>query len=173
LRVFAVPDPLPRAYMVAGARIADGDAAWAALKDPAFDPSREVILPDGQEEPPGRFDGRLRVLERKPDRLTFEIEGDGPGYLVMVDAYDAGWRARIDGIPTPVLRANIGFRAIAVPAGRHVVTSTYRPGAVGVGLAVSVLSALGALGIARRSPGGRTATATLPTDATPRAGASA
>jgi hypothetical protein len=173
LRVFAVPDPRPRAYLVAGARIADGDAAWAALKDPAFDPSREVILPDGEANAPGRFDGRLRVLERKPDRLRFEVEGDRAAYLVMVDAYDAGWRARVDGVPTPVLRANIGFRAIAVPAGRHLVDSTYRPGAVGVGLAVSVLSALGALGIAWKSPRERTATATLPMDATPRAGASA
>ena len=167
LRVFAVPDPLPRAYMVAGARIADGDAAWAALKDPAFDPSREVILPDGQEEPPGRFDGRLRVLERKPDRLTFETEGNRPGYLVMVDAYDAGWRARVDGVPTPVMRANIGFRAIAVPAGRHVVTSTYRPGAVGAGLGLSLLSALGTLGIAWTRSRRRAARAALRADVTP------
>jgi hypothetical protein len=170
LRVFAVPDPLPRAYMVAGARIADGDAAWAALGDPAFDPSREVILPDGVSAPPGRLEGSLRVLERKPDRLTFEIEGDRPGYLVMVDAYDAGWRARVDGIPTPVRRANVGFRAVAVPAGRHVVTSTYRPGAVGAGLAVSVLSALGALGLWRSA---RAAAATLGPEAMARTGASA
>jgi hypothetical protein len=173
LRVFAVPDPLPRAYMVAGARIADGDAGWAALSDPTFDPSREVILPDGDAEPPGLFDGRLHVLDRKPDRLSFEVEGDRPAYLVMVDAYDAGWRARVDGRPTRVLRANVGFRAVAVPAGRHVVTCVYRPDAVVAGLAVSVLSALGALGIAWTSPRDRTATAALPADATPQAGASA
>jgi hypothetical protein len=167
LRVFAVPDPLPRAYVVSGARIADGDAAWAALKDPAFDPSREVILPDGEAAPPGRFDGRLRVLERKPDRLRFEVEGDRPGYLVMVDSYDAGWRARVDGIPTPVLRANIGFRAIAVPSGRHIVTSTYRPGAVGAGLGLSLLSALGVLGFAWTSSRRRAARAALRADATP------
>jgi hypothetical protein len=167
LRVFAVPDPMPRAYMVAGARIADGEAAWAALKDPAFDPSREVILPDGVSEPPGRFDGRLRVLERKSDRLRFEVEGDRPGYLVMVDAYDAGWRARVDGTPTPVLRANVGFRAIAVPAGRHMVTSTYRPGAVGAGLGLSLLSALGVFGIAWTSSRRRAARAALGADVTP------
>ena len=86
----------------------DGDAGWAALSDPTFDPSREVILPDGDAEPPGLFDGRLHVLDRKPDRLSFEVEGDRPAYLVMVDAYDAGWRARVDGRPTRVLRANVG-----------------------------------------------------------------
>jgi hypothetical protein len=151
LRVFAVPDPGARAYMVAGARIADGDAAWATLGDPTFDPSREVILPDGVGAPPGRFEGRVRVLERKPDSVRFETEGNRPAYLVMVDAYDAGWRAQVDGIPARVLRANVGFRAVAVPAGRHVVRCAYRPGAVGAGLALSLLSALGALGIAWRS----------------------
>jgi Bacterial membrane protein YfhO len=172
LRVFAVPDPLPRAYMAAGARIADGDAAWAALADPKFDPSREVILPDGDAVPPGPFDGRLRVVERKPDRLTFEVEGDRPAFLVMVEAYDEGWRARVDGVPTRVLRANVGFRAVAVPAGRHVVTCTYRPVAVAVGLALSLLSALGAIGIAWAAHRHR-ADVPVPADATPGEGGAA
>ena len=173
LRVWAVPDPRPRAYVVLGARIADGDAAWTTLADPTFDPSREVILPTGEAAPPGRFDGRLRVLEWKPDRATFEVEGDGPSYLVMVDAYDAGWRARVDGHSAPVLRANVGFRAIAVSAGRHVVTCAYRPGAVFAGLTVSFLTALGVLALAWTSPRDRAPTVTPPPEATPRAGAPA
>jgi len=172
LRVFAVPDPRPRAYVVRGARIADGDAAWTTLADPTFDPSREVILPAGEAAPPGGFDGRLSVLEWKPDRATFEVEGEGPGYLVMVDAYDAGWRARVDGRPAPVLRANVGFRAVAVSAGRHVVSCAYRPTAVFAGLAVSVLSALGVLVVAWTASRDRAPTVTLPA-APPRVGAPA
>jgi hypothetical protein len=173
LRVFAVPDPLPRAYVVAGARIADGDAAWAALGDATFDPSREVILPTGDPKPADEFRGKSRVLAWKPDRVTIEVEGDRPAYVVMVDAYDAGWRARVDGRPAPVLRANVGFRAVAVPAGRHVVTCAYRPASVGAGLTVSLLSALGALGIAWKSRPDRAAMAPLYADAARRAGASA
>ena len=137
LRVFAVPHPLPRAYMVAGARIADGDAAWAALADPAFDPSREVILTDGRAECRPFEDacacstrGRSAPLRgrRRPRRC-----------VVMVDAHDEGGGA---GIPTPVRREHrlpCHRRSRRAPH-RHVHLS---PGAVGVGRHV-LLSALGA-----------------------------
>jgi uncharacterized membrane protein YfhO len=40
------------------------------------------------------------------------------------------------------VRADLALRAVEVPAGRHLVESTYRPPAVGLGLAVSAASAI-------------------------------
>jgi uncharacterized membrane protein YfhO len=62
--------------------------------------------------------------------------------VVIVDAYDPGWRAWVDGRETSVLRANVAFRAVAVGAGRHEVELRYRPRALGAGIAVSALSLL-------------------------------
>jgi uncharacterized membrane protein YfhO len=59
---------------------------------------------------------------------------------VLVDTYDPGWRAWVDGRPTPVAPANIAFRAVRVPEGRHSVELVYRPTEVFVGIAVSVLA---------------------------------
>jgi hypothetical protein len=149
LRVYAVPDPVARASVVGGVVVADGDDALAALQDRNFDPARTIILPAGiPMAAPPVAPGRCRVVRWKPDRITLEAEMDGPGYVVFVDTYDPGWRAHVDGRPATLLRANVAFRAVAVPAGRHHIESVYRPPAVGLGLALSAASAAVALAAA-------------------------
>lgn len=149
LRVYAVPDPAARTYVVGGVVVADGDDALAALQDVTFDPARAVILPEGiPVAAPPRAPGRCRLLRWKPDGIMLEADMDGPGYVVFVDTYDPGWRTQVDGRPATLLRANVAFRAVEVPAGRHLVESTYRPPAVGLGLALSAASAALALAAA-------------------------
>jgi hypothetical protein len=141
LRVYRVPGPLPRAYVVSGARVADGDAAFAALVDPDFDPRREIVLTAGVASPPDSgFTGGADVAELAADHARLEVELSAPGYAVLVDAYDPGWRATVDGSAAAVLRANVAFRAVPVPAGRHVVELLYRPRSVQVGLALSAMA---------------------------------
>jgi uncharacterized membrane protein YfhO len=51
----------------------------------------------------------------------------------------------VDGEPSRVFRANYGFRAVAFPAGEHVVLMRYHPAAVTAGLVVSTLALAGIL----------------------------
>jgi hypothetical protein len=136
-----VPEPLPRSYVVGAARPAAGDAALARLLDPGFDPRREVVLAHGapRPEPPG-FRGASRIVETRADRVLLETETSASGFVVLLDGFDPGWRARLDGEPAPLLQANVVFRAVAVPEGRHRVELVYRPRGLLLGLAVSVLS---------------------------------
>jgi Bacterial membrane protein YfhO len=150
IRLFRVPDPLPRTYVVSGARVADGPAALNVIADPAFDPTREIVLPDGASTAPSStFAGSSRLLWIRSDRVRLEARLSSPGYVVLVDAYSPGWRATVDGRETPVLRANMAFRAIPVGAGSHLVDCVYRPWTITTGLAISgasvVLVAAGAL----------------------------
>ena len=66
------------------------------------------------------------------------------GYVVLVDTWDAGWKARVDGKPAPILRANLTFRAVHVEAGRHVIEMSYRPvlPLIGLGLSGATAAAL-------------------------------
>lgn len=138
IRVFSVPDPLPRTYAVGGVRIADGLAAYKTLVDPGFDPTREIVLPAGSPAAASpSFSGTSRLGAYLPDRVRIEADLAQPGYVVLVDAYDPAWRATVDGSEAPVLRANTAFRAVAVPAGHHEVELRYRPRSVVFGLAVS------------------------------------
>lgn len=144
MRVFRVPSPLPRAYAVSGARRLDpGDRL---LADAGFDPAREVALAGGPERPadPG-FTSSVRILEDRPDRMRIATSAQSDGWLVLVDAYDPGWQARLDGRRVELLRANLAFRAIALPAGDHEAELRYRPAAVSWGVGVSLAFGLAAL----------------------------
>jgi len=67
-----------------------------------------------------------------------------------VDTYDPGWKVTVDGRPAPLLRANVAFRGVLLPAGRHVVEQVYRPWTVVYGLAASAAALLAGLAVALR-----------------------
>ncbi|MCE7960687.1 MAG: hypothetical protein DYH06_22535, partial [Acidobacteria bacterium ACB2] len=60
-----------------------------------------------------------------PDRLAADVEG--AAFLLVADAFGPGWRALVDGREAPLLPANLAFRAVPVPGGRHRVEIVYRP----------------------------------------------
>jgi hypothetical protein len=150
IRLFRVPHPLPRVSVVAGVRVADGAAALAAVDDPAFDPARELILPAGTPAPAAQAPGSARLLALGPDRVQIEAELEAPGHLLLLEAWDPGWRVRVDGREAPLLRADMVFRAVALQPGRHRIEMAYRPLSVTVGLALSVAAALAPFLLRRR-----------------------
>ncbi len=86
--------------------------------------------------------GRVLGAERGEARMRIEAESDGPGLLVVNDAYWPGWEARIDGRPTEILCADTAVRAIPWPAGRHTLEMRYEPPELRIGMAATVLGAL-------------------------------
>jgi hypothetical protein len=161
IRVFRVPEPLPRSYVAEGVRAAPEDETLAALSDPGFDFRREVLLAGGlPPRPPGPASaGESRVVSYRPDRVELEVTARRAAVVVLLDSFDPGWRAWVDERPVALLRANVAFRAVAVPPGDHRVEMRYRPRALSVGIAVSALTAVVALAAAalvvRRRPAGR------------------
>lgn len=155
LRVWAVPDPLPRASIVPRARRL-GDAATAdALLAPDFDPTRDVLLGAEGRGPSGDGGaaGRAVIVAESADRVTIEAELDAPGWLLLTDTWDPGWRATVDGARVEIERANLAFRALRLPAGRHAVVFRYRPASalLGLGVSLATLLLLSARLVARRA----------------------
>jgi hypothetical protein len=138
-RTYRVKDPLPRAFAVAGVRRATGDAAFGALLDPRLDPLGTVVLADGSEAAPASA-GSVRIRQLGFDAVTLEADLVRDGHVVLLEAYDPGWRATVDGRPVPVERANVTFRAVSVPAGHHTIEMRYRPLSVAVGAGISFLT---------------------------------
>jgi membrane protein YfhO len=131
---------------VTGARIAEGPQAYRTLADPSFDPTGEVVLAEGREERGAGRAGATRILELRHDRVRIAADLERAGYVILVDAYDPGWKATVDGRQAPVLRANAAFRAVPVGEGRHVVEMVYRPMSMMAGAALSAATALIDLG---------------------------
>ena len=151
VHVYRVPDPLARVFAVDTVRVLTGRAAQAALLDPGFDPRREAVLSEGPSISGGGLRIETQLLDYAPDRIRAGVDATVPAYLVVVDAWAPGWRASVDGVAAPVVRANLAFRAVPVPPGRHLVELRYRPRSVRDGLVVSGLAVLGCLAIALRS----------------------
>jgi hypothetical protein len=143
IRVFRVPDPLPRAFAVSGVRIVDETAALELLRDAAFDPTTEVLLPAGEPRPavPG-FHGDVSIERLKPDRVELRARLSHDALVVLVDAFDPGWQAQVDGNRVRPQRADFAFTAVPVPKGVHRVVLVYRPRGLWLGLATSATAAL-------------------------------
>ena len=77
--------------------------------------------------------------------------GDEPAAVVLTDAHYPGWEATLDGSPAPLLRANLLFRAVAVPPGEHEIVMRYRPATLRWGFAIALVAVIGCVGVSLRS----------------------
>ena len=135
LALLRVPDPAPRVFLArraVGAR--DGAEALARLSDPSIDVARDAVI-EGGDGADGS--GRCALIADAIERLTVRCESAGGGWLVLTDAYAAGWRATVDGGAARIHRANGILRAVRVPAGRSEVVMRYEPFGVRAGAWVS------------------------------------
>jgi hypothetical protein len=171
VRMYRVPDPLPRCRVAAAGPVAaDSHQQFVIMGDERFDPAVEVLFPPGTVPRTPRIPvhGICRALEIRPDRARYEVELDAPGYVALADTYAPEWRARIDGRPAELVRANIVFQAVAAPAGKHVLELAYRPASFVAGLWVSgtallVLAGGGVVAFARRRGAARDTIVAVPT----------
>jgi hypothetical protein len=143
LRVLAVRDPRPRAYVLEGISVVPDSEVIETLITRA-DLEREALISAGApaRTPAAGFAGRAEIVERGTNRLLIEASANRPGMLVVLEAWRRGWTATVDGQPAPLVRTNAVFRGVPLPAGRHRVEMSYRPRGLAWG------AALGALGIA-------------------------
>lgn len=154
LGVFRNPAVLPRALVVGHA--VRGDDLAQACRDLVrrdFDPRRTVIVSGAEPGAEGAGPASTcRVVEDRASRVVLEVEADGDGWLVLLDAYAQGWRATVDGRRVEILRADVCFRAVAVTPGSHTVVFRYLPWSVAVGAALTALTALAALWVLVSTP---------------------
>ena len=149
VKIYENLDVLGRAFLVHQGTVAPNDeAALARMQDPAFDPAAEVVLSEGEALVHGAEAGpeeaeSVRVVEYAPERVEVEVVARAPAYLVLSDAWYPGWKVTIDGAPVPLYRADLLFRAVAVPAGTHHVLFTFRPVSLYIGAGLSLAGLVG------------------------------
>ena len=134
---------LPRAFVASRASFIPDDAeARALLADPAFDPSTTIILADPTTAAAAASAGITATLPATITTYTpdlVHLTAQGPGYLLLSDAYYPGWTATVDGASAPILRADIMFRALSLTPGRHEIEFRYTPLSVRIGIWISGL----------------------------------
>ncbi len=139
---------LPRAFLVHDARWATATAAARLLARGTIDPRRTALLDPTTDtrRGGGAVEGRtnstdaVRVASYGLNTVKIIARSATPAILVLGDTYAPGWRARVDGRPAPIIRADADFRAVVLAPGAHRVSFDYAPDAFRYGVAVSVVA---------------------------------
>jgi hypothetical protein len=86
-----------------------------------------------------------REAEPDPETIVLEARLNRPGYVLVSDTFYPGWTATVDDAPKDVHPADLLFRAVAVPSGRHKIVMRYASPWLSAGEILSVLGLLLAL----------------------------
>ncbi len=67
------------------------------------------------------------MLRYANTEIIVEVDAPSGGILELNDVWHPWWRATVDGVESEILKANVIFRAVVVPRGRHIVRFTFHP----------------------------------------------
>lgn len=78
-----------------------------------------------------------------PDRLEYSTSSANARLAVFSEIYyEAGWKAYIDDVEAPILRADYILRALEVPAGNHVIKFEFKPQSYSIGNVISTIGSI-------------------------------
>jgi hypothetical protein len=126
----------------------DNAGTLRALTQPDFAGGQTVFLPPAAKSLVTVTNQTIaRVLSSNfgTQRVDVEVEAAEPSLVVVAQTWYHTWRAYVAGKPAPLLRANLAFQAVQVPAGRHRIRLAYEDRVFQFGAAVSVCLVLNCL----------------------------
>ena len=141
----------PKIRLVAGATYApDAETAGRLVAEADIDhaPVLETDPPEGggQDASEAAEDdwGQLDVLSFTFNRLEARARVTRPrgAWLYYADAYHPGWKATVNGVPAPVVRANLAFKAVRLGEGQNRVRLVYSDGLRGAASVAIALTSL-------------------------------
>ena len=101
--------------------------------------------------------GEVEIIAYEETQVSLRVNSRTPAYLVLKDAFYPGWEATVNGSPTPIYRANLLFRAVAVPAGESAVVFRFAPTlwrtALYIGIALWIIAAIALLKLRAKERG--------------------
>lgn len=141
-RVYIDPTTNERAYFAEKTTLVKSDEeSKIKLLDADFDPKKDAVVFKTQSKSyTVSPDDKVEIHNYQSSEIKLSTETKNDSFLVLLDTYYPGWKAKIDGRSIPVYRTNHAFRGISVPAGRHEIVFYYRPDSLLYGLIVSLIS---------------------------------
>ena len=126
--IYENPRALPRVMFAPRAQKADFSEIVRSGQWPRTDFEDTVLLetfPAGA--PSGNETGKVRIIEFSNIEVVVDVDSRDGGYVILNDPYHPWRRAYVNGSSAVLLRANVLFNAVALPAGRYTVTFRFRP----------------------------------------------
>jgi Bacterial membrane protein YfhO len=135
--IYRLGTAAPRAYFATNVRPVDDEAVLDDHTLPDFDRAHDVLVDSDSLADIGTdvsgdtarapAQAVVELTKYRDTAVELTVDTDKAGILVLHDIYYPGWRVRVDGQEKPVLKANILFRGVEVPAGHHSVRFSFEP----------------------------------------------
>ena len=156
LNVYENRRVLPRAFFVGQIQpAASREDAWNAIHAPDFDPVMTAVVEGGSTSTfasTSASRGEVTAIASAPNRLTVNVNADGPALLVLSQLWYPGWQVTVDGQAQGApLRTDYLFQGVPLEAGSHTVellftSPLWRLGWVLAGVTLAILLIFGVLG---------------------------
>ena len=139
-RWLEVPNPLPRARLTRNTTTIPNplEAVQHLQPDGATVVDRDPRLLKTDASVPGK----ATILIDRPGRIEIHTASDSPQLLVLSERFSDGWKATADGVPIPILRAEIDFIGCIAPFGDHTIRFAFQPSSVRNGRLISAVTLL-------------------------------
>lgn len=125
--IYENPAAMDRVLFATHARSADFARILRDGKWPDADLRTTVLLEGAPAASSPRRPGQVRLVSYRNAEVVLEADSPDGGWVVLNDIWHPWWFADVDGQGTELLRANVLFRAVAVPPGRHSVRFSFHP----------------------------------------------
>ncbi|WP_246504748.1 YfhO family protein [Microvirga antarctica] len=140
--VYRLNTSSPRTYLAHHVTPVDSEAVLDQEELPEFNRETEALIDDRSVKllkaqysaapttpsaVPSGLAGEARITSYQRNAVAIEVNSETAGVLVLHDIYYPGWEVTVDGVRQPLLKANLLFRGVEVPAGKHRVAFEFRP----------------------------------------------
>ncbi len=142
----------PRAWFVYDVINADEGEAKSVMENRRIDYRKTALVETAKSEmklnikAESEQNNGAECLKFENDYIKYRAYTEKPGLLVFSEIWYPAWKAYIDGEPAEIYKANYSFRAVAIPAGEHIVEMKYESEPFYAGAWVSIISLIIALG---------------------------
>jgi membrane protein YfhO len=150
VHIYAVPSPIPRASFLAfsQASFLGNKEIHERLRDPSLNLAESIMLPSDAEKPSPtsptdpHLDSSVTYERPSSDMIVLKVKNNQSGFLRVIESFDPGWRATVDGTAARVLPADDFTLAVRLDPGIHEVRFQYHTPGVVTGAAISAISLL-------------------------------
>jgi hypothetical protein len=137
-----VEDPT---FYTGGVVVSNQDQAMQAMQSSQFDPRKYVVLENAQAAQSCNLAPGTTI--RPLGDQHWNVESGCAGYLVFLRPYYRGYKVTVDGNNAEIVRANVAFFGIYVPAGKHRIELSFMPRSFILGALISLSSTIVLIGL--------------------------
>ena len=127
--VYENPRALPRVLFATHAVAGDFDDIVKTGRWPVgrTELATTVVLREATDGHRPRRPGTARIVRYRNTEVVVDADSPDGGWLVLNDVWHPWWGVTVDGAPADMLEANVLFRAVTLPPGRHRITFRLEP----------------------------------------------